>query len=156
MHHMADPGAGAARGSAPRCVPAALLVITELDSFPRFLAGQPVRPSRTAATPRWPQRRAEAGMHMGEDWGARLEPRPASRREAERRFDIACAHRCPAYAPPLRPAVVATHAPGAEDRLSADDLAALDTLLAGVLDRDDLTVRAARTVLVGRRPSSMD
>ena len=44
-----------------------------------------------------------------------------------------------------------------DGRLSADDLAALDTLLDsdgpdGVLRRDDLTVRTTRTVWVARRP----
>jgi hypothetical protein len=46
---------------------------------------------------------------------------------------------------------------GLDGRLSADDLATLETLIdddnsLGVLRRDDLTVRAARTVWVARRP----
>jgi hypothetical protein len=46
---------------------------------------------------------------------------------------------------------------GLDDRLSADDRAALDTLVDsegpdGVLRRSDLTVRAARTGWVARRP----
>jgi hypothetical protein len=46
---------------------------------------------------------------------------------------------------------------GLDGRLSAADLAMLDTLIDsdgpdGVLQRADLTVRAARTVWVARRP----
>jgi hypothetical protein len=45
---------------------------------------------------------------------------------------------------------------GLDGRLSAEDLATLDTLidgddLIGVVRRDDLTVRAARTVWLARR-----
>ena len=44
-----------------------------------------------------------------------------------------------------------------DGRMSTDDLETLDTLLdsdgpAGLLQRDDLTVRAARTVWVASRP----
>jgi hypothetical protein len=38
------------------------------------------------------------------------------------------------------------------DRISADDLAALDTLIDGVVRRDDLRVRATRSVWLARRP----
>ena len=46
---------------------------------------------------------------------------------------------------------------GLGDRMSAGDLAALGTLIdsdgpGGILQREDLTVRAARTVWVARRP----
>ena len=46
---------------------------------------------------------------------------------------------------------------GLDGRISPGDLAALDTLIDsdgpdGVLRRDDLTVRAARTVWLARRP----
>jgi trans-aconitate methyltransferase len=39
-----------------------------------------------------------------------------------------------------------------DGRLDANDLAALDAVAAGVLGRDDLTVRATRTVWLARRP----
>ena len=46
---------------------------------------------------------------------------------------------------------------GLDGRMSPDDLAALDTLIDsdgpdGVLQRNDLTVRTARTVWAARRP----
>ena len=40
---------------------------------------------------------------------------------------------------------------GLEDRLAPADLAALDTVTAGLADRDDLSVRADRTVWLARR-----
>jgi hypothetical protein len=46
---------------------------------------------------------------------------------------------------------------GLDDLMSADDLATLDTVIGsdgpgGVLRRDDLVVRAARTIWVASRP----
>jgi hypothetical protein len=41
---------------------------------------------------------------------------------------------------------------GVDGRLNADDLTTLNALATAALDRDDLTVRAARTVWLARRP----
>src|SRR6202035_2667311 len=81
--------------------------------------------------------------HLGSDWGPRLS-QAGFTIEAERHFAIDLAS-------PLPPAT------GRYARMSADDLATLDTLIAsdgpdGVLRREDLAVRTARTVWVARRP----
>jgi SAM-dependent methyltransferase len=150
LHHVADPG------RVLRCVHAALrpdgaLMVTEGGSFPRFLpdpAGAALEERGHAALA---QARREAGMHMDEDWTARF-AEAGFTVEAERHFDVV-------LPPPLPPAAVRyAHVclhrmrDGAEGRLGADDLAALEAAAASVADRDDLTVRTSRTVRLARRP----
>ena len=76
--------------------------------------------------------------------------------EAERRFDIALDPPLPDLAHRYAQLSLQRMRHGAEGRIGADDLTALEALADTVLDRDDLTVRAARTVLLGRRPSLVD
>ena len=149
LHHMGDPGGAVARIYAV-LRPGGLVAVTEMESFPRFLtdrAGEALEERVHAAMAR---AREEAGMHMHEDWPARL-AEAGFAIEAERRFDVV-------LGPPLPPAAVryaqlslhrARH--NMEDRLSADDLAALDAIAAGIPDRDDLTIRTGRTVWLARR-----
>lgn len=150
LHHLADPGHALAQAFAT-LRPGGALLATELDSLPRFLpdaAGAALEDRCHAAMA---QVRAEAGMHMGEDWGARLS-RAGFTVEAQRRFDIELHPPLPADAGRYAQVCLQRMRHGLDGRLGADDLAVLDTLAAGVLDRDDLMVRATRTVWVGRRP----
>ena len=150
MHHMADPGRALSQIHAA-LRPGGLFAMAELDTFPRFLpddAGARLEDRCHAAMAAV---RAEAGMHMDEDWSARLAEAGLTV-EAQRRFDIV-------LTPPLPPAAgryarlsFERMRGGLDARLNADDLAALDALVTGVEGRDDLTVRATRTVWLARRP----
>jgi len=149
MHHLADPAAAMAR---IRDVlrPGGVVVITELDSFPRFLtdpAGAALEERVHAAQA---DRRHEAGLHMHEDWAALLAA-AGFRVLDRRRIDVD-------LRPPLPPAAgryaqvsLSRVRQGLADRLSPDDLAALDAIVPGLTERDDLRVRATRTVVAGRR-----
>lgn len=152
MHHMADPGAALAQAFAA-LRPGGVLALTELDSFPRFLPDPAGAALEERCHAELDTLRAEAGMHMHEDWAARL-AEAGFTVEAQRRFDIALQPPLPAAAG--RYAHVALHRMRHRlaDRLGADDLAALDQITAGLRDRDDLVVRATRTVTVGRRPAA--
>jgi hypothetical protein len=147
---MADPGRALTQ-TLTTLRPGGVLVVTEMDSFPRFLpdeAGSALEDRCHAALA---ELRAEAGMHMGEDWGVRL-TEAGFTVEAEQHYDIA-------LQPPL-PATTGRYAQvslqrirhGLDGRLDANDLADLDAAAAGVLGRDDLIVRASRTVWLARRP----
>ena len=158
LHHMAAPDrvlasvfAAMARGG--------LMVVAELDSFPRFLPdnlglGAPGLEARCHAV-------LAAGLtdelpHLGSDWGRRLE-RAGFALDAERHFTIDLAPPLPAAAGRYARASLGRMRSGLQGRIGADDLATLDTLIEsdgpdGALRRTDLTVRAARTVWVARRP----
>ncbi|GIF13421.1 methyltransferase family protein [Actinoplanes teichomyceticus] len=149
MHHLADPAAALTR---VRDVlrPGGAVVISELDGFPRFLtdpAGSALEDRCQAELARL---RREAGMHMGEDWGARLRA-AGFELEGARRFAIEL--RPPLGAAALRYAQVTLQRTRDRlgDRLGGAELAALDAIVAGLPGRDDLTVRATRDVWIGRR-----
>ena len=77
--------------------------------------------------------------------------------EAERPFAIDLAPPLPAAAGRYAQASLRRIRSGLDGRLSADDLATLDTLLDSdgpdsILQRDDLTVRTTRTIWAARRP----
>ncbi|GIF20399.1 SAM-dependent methyltransferase [Actinoplanes tereljensis] len=153
MHHLADPARTLAQVYAT-LRPGGTFMITELDAFPRFLkdaadaADAAVEERCHAELARF---RQEAGMHMGEDWGARLKA-AGFELEGERRFDI----ELPAPLPPnaVRYAQVTLQRTRSRlaDHLTGDDLAALDRIVATAPDRADLTIRATRDVWIGRRP----
>jgi len=89
------------------------------------------------------------------DWGARLS-KAGFTIEAERTFAIGLTPPLPASTGRYAQASLRRMRSGVDSRLSAGDLATLDALIDGdgpasVLRRDDLTVRAARTVWVARR-----
>jgi SAM-dependent methyltransferase len=157
LHHLADPVRllaevyGALR-------PGGLAVVVELDAFPRFLPddvglGQPGLEARCAAA-------ARAVVdhelpHFGADWGPRLSQAWFAV-EAERDFAVELTSPLPAAAGRYAQASLRRLRSGLDGRLSADDLAVLDVLTGsdgpdGLLRRGDLTVRAARSVWVGRR-----
>ena len=158
LHHMAHPDRVLARVlGALR--PGGVLVVVELDKFPRFLPhdlgdGRPGLEERCHA--------ALAGgladdlPHLGSDWGVRLTAAGFAV-AAERHFTIDLAPPLPAATGRYARASLRRMRSGLGGRVAADDLAALDALLDadgpdGLLHRDDLTVRAERTVWVARRP----
>jgi SAM-dependent methyltransferase len=150
LHHMADPGH--ALGQALAALrPGGVLVAAELGSFPRFLAddaGAAVEERGHAAMARI---RTEAGLHMDEDWGALL-AKAGFVVEAERRFDVALQAPLPAAAGRYAQVSLERMRQALVGRVDDVDLAALDVLAAGVPERDDLAVRATRTVWQARRP----
>ncbi|MEH1164044.1 class I SAM-dependent methyltransferase [Micromonospora sp. CPCC 205539] len=149
MHHMADPGQalvsafGALR-------PGGLLVIAELESFPRFLTGTADEGAEERGHAAMAKRRQEAGLHMHENWGERI-TRAGFTAVTERHFDVD-------LRPPLPPAA-ARYAEvsllrmchGLDGRLPSADLAALEKAAAGLVGRTDLSVRTERTVWLARR-----
>lgn len=158
LHHMAHPDR-VLRELFAVVEPGGVLVALELDSFPRFLPddvgfGTPGLEERAHAALAPAQ--AEQLPHMGSDWGPRLTA-AGFHIVAERTFVIE-------LTPPLPPAT-ARYAQaslrrlrsGVGDKLTDGDVRTLDTLLDstgpdGVLQRDDLTVRAVRSGWVARRP----
>lgn len=158
LHHMARPDQVLARVR-ETLRPGGLLAVAELDSFPRFLPedlgdGRPGLEERCHAA--LGQGLADDLPHLGSDWGARL-AEAGFAVAAERHFSIALAPPLPAATGRYAQASLSRMRSGLDGRLPAQDLAALDALIdaggpGGVLRRDDLTVRAERTVWVARRP----
>jgi SAM-dependent methyltransferase len=158
LHHMADTDRVLTEVFAA-LRPGGLLVVVEMDSFPRFLSddfglGRPGLEARCHAT--LAEGHAAAVPQFGSDWGSRLS-QAGFAIEAERPFTID-------LMPPL-PAATGLYAQASLRRirshldggLSADDLATLDTLInsdgpESVLYRNDLAVHAVRTVWVAKRP----
>ncbi|WP_329430277.1 class I SAM-dependent methyltransferase [Streptosporangium sp. NBC_01495] len=151
MHHMADPPHVLAEVfKALR--PGGLLVVSEMDSFPRFLPddlglGRPG---------------LEARVHAARDGGpadaasAHLSPAGFTL-EAKRSFVIDLRDPLPAAARRYAQVSLRRVRAHLDGLLDAGDLATLDTLIDGdgpdgVLRRDDLAVRSTRTVWVARRP----
>jgi ubiquinone/menaquinone biosynthesis C-methylase UbiE len=158
LHHMADPDRVLARIFAT-LRPGGLLVVDEIASFPRFLPddlglGRPGLEARCHAV--LAERQAAELPHLGSDWGPRLS-RAGFTIEAERPFVIDLSAPLPAASSRYAQASLRRIRSALDGRMSADDLAVLDTLIDsdgpdGVRHRGDLTVRTARTVWAARRP----
>jgi SAM-dependent methyltransferase len=157
LHHMADPDRvlGDVFAALP---PGGLLVVAELDSFPRFLPEDP-DPAHPGLEARCHAVLAATSARevpaLGSDWGPRL-LQAGFTVEAERHFTIELTPPLPASARRYAQASLRRMRSGLGDQLSAEDLAALDALIDsdgpdGLLRREDLTVRAARTVWVASR-----
>ncbi len=150
MHHLADPARALADVRAA-LRPGGRFAIVELDSFPTFLtdpAGAAVEERCHAELARM---RHEHGMHMDEDWGARLTA-AGFEVDGQRRFDLELRPPLPPLAGRYAQVGLQRARHGLADRLPSDDLAALDAVLGTLPDRDDLVVRATRWVWIGRRP----
>jgi SAM-dependent methyltransferase len=158
LHHMADPDRvltwvlGALH-------PGGLLVVAELGSFPRFLPDD-IGFGRPGLEERCHTALAEALAaelpHLGSDWGRRLSLAGFTV-ETERHFVIDLTPPLPAPTGRYAQASLRRIRSHLDGRMSADDLTTLDTVIDsdapdGMLHRDDLTVRSARTVWVARRP----
>ncbi len=149
LHHMADP-ADAVRQAFRTIEPGGLFAIVELGSFPTFFAAPAAAALEDRCHAAAAAKRTEHGMHMHEDWGARL-TEAGFTVEAERRFEIDLRPPLPAAATRYAQVTMQRIRHGLEDRLSAGDVAALEKLVAD-LDPDDLHIRATRMVWLGRRP----
>ena len=157
LHHLADPDR--ALGEVFAAIrPGGLLAVAEIDSFPRFLAD--ADPGSCGLEARCHDAmaaiRADEVPHMGSDWGGLLS-KTGFTIEAERTFDIVLTPPLPAATGRYAQASLRRMRSGLDGRLSAADLAALDTLISsdepdGVLRRDDITVCAEKAVWVARRP----
>lgn len=158
LHHMADPDRVLTEVFAA-LHPGGLLAVAEMDSFPRFLPddlglGRPGLEARCHAA--LAEERAAELPHLGSDWRSRLN-KAGFTIEAEQPFVIDLTPPLPASTGRYAQASLRRIRSGLDGRMSADDLATLDTLIDsdgpdGVLRRDDLAVRTARTVWVARRP----
>jgi SAM-dependent methyltransferase len=158
LHHMADPGRALTEVLAA-LRPGGLLALAEMDSFPRFLPedlgiGRPGLEARCEAVV--DEVRAEEVPHFGSDWGSHLR-QAGFTIEAERTFAIELTPPLPPSTGRYAQASLRRVRSRMDGRLDAGDLATLDTLIDGdgpdaVLRRDDLTVRATRTVWAARRP----
>ncbi|MFF1920790.1 class I SAM-dependent methyltransferase [Streptomyces sp. NPDC058221] len=151
LHHMGDPDRvlsdvfGALR-------PGALLAVTEMDFFPRFLpddigVGRPGLEARLHAA---------LNGEPAADWTEHL-IRAGFVAEAVRPFVIDLPAPLPAATARYAQACLRKLRSHLDGQLSAEDLAALDAVTDGegpgsILRRDDLTVRTTRTTWVGRRP----
>lgn len=150
LHHLADPGRTLVQvREALR--PGGVVAVTELDSFPRFLSEGADAALEERCHAALAEIRAEAGMHIGDDWGERL-TRAGFGVETERRFELLLRPPLPAAAVRYARITLERMRDRLDGRLGAGDLAALETVAAGLDDRDDLTVRAVRTVWLARRP----
>ncbi|WP_432968729.1 class I SAM-dependent methyltransferase [Dactylosporangium sp. CA-233914] len=158
MHHMADPQR-VLRDILAALSPGGVLALAELDTFPRFLpdelgVGRPGLESRAHEAM---ARRREVDMpFMYADWSLAL-AKAGFEVRAERRFEVTL----PAPLPPAGVRYARTSLrrirDGLAESLDPDDVAALDALLdehgpQSLTRRDDLTVRAARTVWIAARP----
>jgi SAM-dependent methyltransferase len=150
LHHVADPAGALARALAA-LRPGGLVAVSEMSAFPRFLPDPAGAALEERARAVMTQLRREAGMHLDEHWGARLAGAGFTV-AAERRFDVALRPPLPPAAGRYARAWLGRVRDGVDGRLSPADLASLDAIVAGVADRDDLTVTASRTVWIGRRP----
>jgi len=155
LHHMHDPAHAVAQ-IYQMLRPGGLLAVTELESFPRFLADPAGAALEERIHTAMARGRDEAGMHMHEDWPARF-AEAGFAVESERHFAIAL------QPPPGSPmaASVARYAMvtlsrarhGLADKLSVDDIAELNAQVLALPARDDLTVRTSRKVWLARKPA---
>jgi SAM-dependent methyltransferase len=158
LHHLADPDRVLTKVFAT-LRPGGLLIAAEMDAFPRFLPDDPGlgRPGlETRCHAALAERHAAGVPNLGSDWGPRLS-RAGFTIEAERPSAISLTPPLPPSARRYAQATLRRIRSHLDGRLSAADLAVLDTLIDsdgphGVLRRDDLAVRTARTVWAARRP----
>jgi SAM-dependent methyltransferase len=161
LHHMADPDRVLTEVFAA-LRPGGLLAVVEIDSFPRFLPddlglGRPGLEARCHAV--LAEGQAEELPHLGSDWSAHLS-HAGFTIEAQRPFAIDLTPPLPVLAGRYAQASLQRIRANLDGRMSAGDLATLDTLIdsdgpGGVLQRHDLTIRTTRTAWVARRPSAI-
>ncbi|MFF2698159.1 methyltransferase [Streptomyces cyaneofuscatus] len=160
MHHMADPDR-ALKAVHDLLVPGGLFAVVELSGFPRFLPGTAPedRPGLEERCHEASDRfHAEHVPHRGADWGPKLTGAGFTL-EDERTITVDTG-----TTDDSRGEAVGAYALGSLRRLrhsvagalAPEDLAALDRLLdtegpGSLLRRDDLAVRAERTVWAARR-----
>jgi hypothetical protein len=155
MHHLADPDA-ALRRLFDALRPGGLLVVIEMDGFPRFLPeslGDGLEERCLAAVAEINTQRMP---HWADDWAARLTDAGFLVEQA-RTFSVEIGAPVPEAAVRYAQASLGRLRPRLADVLSSEDLATLDTLLdpdrpESLARRDDLSVRARRFAWAARRP----
>ena len=158
LHHLADPDRGL-REIFAATRPGGLLAVAEMTGPQRFLPddiglGRPGLEARAQAAVA--EHHAGTMPYLGADWGP-LVARAGFTGVDERVFGIELSAPLPAAAGRFAQAYlrrVRTHLDGA---LAADDLAALDVLIAddgpgSVVRRQDLAIRGTRTLWTATRP----
>lgn len=158
LHHMAAPDRVLTEVLAA-LRPGGLLAVLEIEAFPRFLPddiglGRPGLEERCHAV--LAEQRADDLPHLGSDWGLLLS-QAGFTVEAERAFGIDLQPPLPSSAGRYAQTSLRRVRSSLDGRISADDLAVLDTLVDsdgpdGVLNRSDLTVRTTRSGWLARRP----
>ena len=158
VHHVRDPDRLLRRiFSVLR--PGGLLTVLEIEEFPEFLpervgVGRPGLESRVSEL--MARRRARDMPTLGSDWAPRLSSAGFAL-ELARRISISLPAPGPEGARYAELSLRRARA-GLRDELDTEDLAALDELLDptsphAILHRDDLNVRAARSLWIGRKPA---
>lgn len=153
MHHMADPDRVLTDIRAA-LQPGGMLVLAEIDSFPRFLTGTASQDVELRAHAALRELRAHDMPEMGSDWGARLRKAEFAV-PAEQAFTIELTAPLPAATGRYARLTLSRMSTGLEGRIDPADLAALRDLAHHVEGRDDLSVRAERTVWIAQRPISV-
>jgi SAM-dependent methyltransferase len=158
LHHLGDPDR-ALREIFAATRPGGLLAVAEMTGSHRFLPddiglGRPGLEERVQAAVA--AHHAEAMPHLGADWGPLL-ARAGWTGVGERAFGIEVSAPLPAGAGRFARAYLRRVRGHLDGGLAADDQAALDVLLAddgsgSVLRREDLTIRATRTLWTATRP----
>ena len=155
MHHLADPDL-ALRELFDALRPGGLLVVIEMDGFPRFLpdsVGDGLEERCLAAVAAI---NTQQMPHWADDWAARLTDAGFVVEEA-RTFSIGIGAPLPEAGRRYAQASLGRLRPRLEGVLSSEDLAELDVLLdadrpESLARRDDLSVRARRFAWAARRP----
>jgi SAM-dependent methyltransferase len=155
LHHMADPDRVLTEVFTA-IHPGGLLAVAEMDSFPRFLPDDVGLGLEARCHAALAEEMADQVPHLGSDWGSRLR-KTGFAIEAERTFVIDLKPPLPVSTGRYAQLSLQRIRSSLEGRMSGDDLAALDTLIDtdgpdSVLRRDDLAVRAKRTVWMAKRP----
>lgn len=158
IHHVKDPARVLADIYAA-LQPGGLLVVSELDSFPRLLPDEIGDGLEARVHAVMAESAAEDVPHLGADWSAYLTSAGFDLVD-RRQFAVDLTAPLPPSTGRYAYLTLRRVRDGLHERLNATDLAALDAILAGahhgVLERDDLGVRTARTVWVARRPQATD
>jgi SAM-dependent methyltransferase len=143
LHHMADP-ARVLTLVRDTLRPGGRLVVAELDSFPRFLPDDGLEERAHAALAHGI---AHELPHLGADWGSRLAGAGFTV-EAHRVFTIDLRPPLPAAAGRYAEMSLRRLRSGLDGHFPPADLAAFDALIDGVATRDDLHIRAVRSIWV--------
>jgi SAM-dependent methyltransferase len=150
LHHLADPDRVLTDVFAT-VRPGGLFVVAEQDSFPRFLPAGAAGGLEERLHAVLADKRAHDMPHMGDDWGARL-TKAGFNVESARVAEIHLVAPLPPAAGRYAEATLSRLRHGLAAELLDEDRQALDSLVAEIAHRSDLTIRATRPLWSARRP----